>query len=92
MILKEIFVVRMLPLKLQACRKYRYSNSIQDEHEQKLFTKVDHLREARQYLIHLMSSHSLFVDKDSGGLPNGDKRLLEEIEMFFRTLTVEDDR
>ncbi|KAK1593013.1 hypothetical protein Q3G72_034425 [Acer saccharum] len=71
---------------LQACRKYRYTNtSIDDEHEEKMFTKVDDLGQVRQYLIHLMSSQSLCVD-------NGDKRLLEEIEMFFRTLPVEDDR
>ncbi|KAK2641672.1 hypothetical protein Ddye_023435 [Dipteronia dyeriana] len=70
---------------LQACRKYRYTNTSQDEHEEKMFTKVDGLGQVRQYLIHLMSSQSLCAD-------NGDKRLLEEIEMFFRTLTVKDDR
>ncbi|KAL5849112.1 hypothetical protein ACOSQ3_007178 [Xanthoceras sorbifolium] len=78
---------------LQACRKYRYTNSSQDEHEEKKYMQVEDLGEVGRYLIHLISSQSSSsVDKDSRGLPNGDKRLLEEIEMFFRTLTAEDDR
>lgn len=81
-----MFEKRYTALKLQACRKYMYTNSSQGEQEQKQSIKVKDQRESRQYLIQLMSG------KDSRGLSNGDDRLLEEVEMFFRTVSVEDDR
>ncbi|KAK9177843.1 hypothetical protein WN943_027032 [Citrus x changshan-huyou] len=78
---------------LQACRKYVYTNCTQDEHTNKhlykTFTKLDDLGEVREYLIHLMSSQSS-MEKNCRGLQNGDKELLEEIEMFFRSLTVKE--
>lgn len=78
----------MLHSVLQACRKYVYTNSTQDDRKDEqvaqMFTALDDLGEVREYLIHLMSSESS-IDKDSGGLKNGQNGLLEEIEMFFRT-------
>ncbi|KAJ0035927.1 hypothetical protein Pint_25562 [Pistacia integerrima] len=68
---------------LLACRKYMYSNSTQedswDEHAEKKFTAVHDLREVRVYLIHLMSSQLSMKSE------NGDMRLLEELETFFRS-------
>lgn len=70
-----------------------YANSTKDDHTDKhlykKFTKLDDLVEVREYLIHLMSSQPS-VGKNSSGLQNGDKELLEEIEMFFRSLTVKE--
>lgn len=78
---------------LQACRKYMYTNNTKDDHTDKhlykKFTKLDDLVEVREYLIHLMSSQRS-MEKNSSGLQNGDKELLEEIEMFFRSLTVKE--
>lgn len=53
-------------------------------------TVADDLGEVCAYLIHLMLSEAP-LDADSMGLQTEKRRLLEEIEMFFRTLTVEDD-
>ncbi len=61
-----------------------------DEDMKKTATHPDDLGEVCEYLIHLMSSESS-LDMDSKGLHCGNKRLLEEIDLFFRTLTLEDD-
>ncbi|MBA0764628.1 hypothetical protein Gotri_013959 [Gossypium trilobum] len=68
----------------QACRKRMYNNSKghrTDKHDQKSVTWSDDVGEICEYLIHLMVSSS---DTNSGN-----KRLLQEIEMFFRSLTEE---
>ncbi|KAM3756392.1 hypothetical protein ACB098_02G108200 [Castanea mollissima] len=79
---------------LQECRKHKYADNTQDhradKHMKKMATTPDDLEEVCEYLIHLMSSDSS-LDMDSKGLHCGNKRLLEEIELFFRTLTWEDD-
>ncbi|GAV58983.1 hypothetical protein CFOL_v3_02516 [Cephalotus follicularis] len=79
---------------LQACRKRlvtdnsRYDN--RDEQVEKMVPIPDDLAEACEYLIHLMSSDSsLYMDHRES--KTRDKRLLEEIEMFFRILTVDND-
>ncbi|CAB4293776.1 unnamed protein product [Prunus armeniaca] len=76
---------------LQACRKQKYTDNSQDEsakeHKKKAVAILDDMGEGCEYLIHLMSSESC-LDRDSGGLNFGDKRLLEEIELFFKTSTV----
>ncbi|XP_022722512.1 protein PRD1 isoform X2 [Durio zibethinus] len=72
---------------LQACRKRIYNNSkehIKDKHVQKIVSSSDDLGEVCEYLIHLMMSES------SSDTNSGNKRLFEEIEMFFSTLTLED--
>lgn len=69
-----------------------YTNNLQDEHMEKHTEKkmtTDDLAGICEYLIHLMSSQPS-IDKEYGGSSNGDKRLLHEIELFFRTTTVED--
>ncbi|CAL8992255.1 unnamed protein product [Prunus brigantina] len=74
----------------QACRKQKYTNNSQDEsaidHKKKAFAILDDMGEVCEYLIHLMLSDSCL--ETSGGLNVGDKRLLEEIELFFKNLTV----
>ncbi|BBG93462.1 putative recombination initiation defect 1, partial [Prunus dulcis] len=76
---------------LQACRKQKYTDNSQDEsakeHKKKAVAILEDMGEVCEYLIHLMSSESC-LDRDSGGLNFGDKRLLEEIELFFKTSTV----
>ncbi|XWS09250.1 hypothetical protein CRYUN_Cryun40dG0069900 [Craigia yunnanensis] len=66
---------------LQGCRKRMYNNikeHIMDKHVQKMVSSSDDLGEVSDNLIHLMSRS--FSDTNSG-----DKRLFEEIEMFFST-------
>ncbi|TYI38348.1 hypothetical protein ES332_A02G020300v1 [Gossypium tomentosum] len=68
----------------QACRKRMYNNSKEhttDKNDQKSVTWSDEVGEICEYLIHLMVSSS---DTNSGN-----KRLFQEIEMFFRSLTEE---
>ncbi|PRQ38312.1 hypothetical protein RchiOBHm_Chr4g0412451 [Rosa chinensis] len=77
---------------LQVCRKQKYTDNTKDDGAQEhgeVISNLDDLGEVCEYLIRLMSSGSS-LDKDSGGSHLGDKRLLEEIELFFRTLTVQD--
>ena len=67
---------------LQGCRKRMYNNSkehVMDKHVQKIVSSSDDLGEVCDYLIHLMMSQS------SSDTNSGDKRLFEEIEMFFST-------
>ncbi|XP_017975720.1 PREDICTED: protein PRD1 isoform X1 [Theobroma cacao] len=71
---------------LQACRKRMYNNTeehLMDKHVQKIVSSSDDLGEVCEYLIHLMMSQS------SSDANSGNKRLFEEIEMFFSTSTVE---
>ncbi|GLT71030.1 hypothetical protein SLA2020_430750 [Shorea laevis] len=79
---------------LQAHRKHLNADNAPDdradEHVKKIITTPDDMGEVREYLVYLMSSKSS-LDMDSRGLDFGKKRLLEEIELFFRTITVEDD-
>lgn len=81
-------------LDLQACRKHMYIDNNEGdcakEHIKKAVTVSDDLEEVFAYLIYLMSSAS-FQNGDSQGSHFGNKSLLEEIEMFLRTSTVEDD-
>ena len=72
--------------KMQACRKHIYSgDDSQDESREENTGKVtampDDLGKACEFLIHLMSSNP--------SAHKGNKRLLEEIEMFSRSLTRE---
>ena len=84
----------MILLILQECRKHKYADNTQDDgadkHMKKMATTPHDLEEVCEYLIHLMLS-DLSLDMDSRGLHCGNTRLLEEIELFFRTLTLEDD-
>lgn len=79
---------------LQAHRKHLNADNAPDdradEHVKKIITTPDDMGEVREYLVFLMSSKSS-LDMDSRGLDFGKKKLLEEIELFFRTITVEDD-
>ncbi|KAG6731064.1 hypothetical protein I3842_01G111200 [Carya illinoinensis] len=81
---------------LQACRQYLYADITQDdqsdEHVKKTGTTSNDVEEVCEFLIYLMSSESS-PDMDSRGshIAIGNKQLLEEIELFCRTLTVEDD-
>ncbi|KAH7521537.1 hypothetical protein FEM48_Zijuj07G0044100 [Ziziphus jujuba var. spinosa] len=79
---------------LKACRKRMYIDNNEGdcakEHIKKAVTVSDDLEEVCAYLIYLMSSAS-FQNGDSQGSHFGNKSLLEEIEMFLRTSTVEDD-
>ncbi|XP_004298232.1 PREDICTED: protein PRD1-like [Fragaria vesca subsp. vesca] len=77
---------------LQVCRKQKYTDNSKDEGGQEhreVIGNLDDLGEVCEYLIRLMSSESS-LDIDSGGSHLEDKRLLEEIELFFRALTVQD--
>ncbi|XP_024192213.1 protein PUTATIVE RECOMBINATION INITIATION DEFECT 1 isoform X2 [Rosa chinensis] len=77
---------------LQVCRKQKYTDNTKDDVAQEhrvVISNLDDLGQVCEYLIRLMSSESS-LDKDSGGSHLGNKRLLEEIELFFRTLTVQD--
>ncbi|CAK7348931.1 unnamed protein product [Dovyalis caffra] len=78
---------------LQECRKHVYSedsqNDCTDEQIQKRSIIKDDLGEVCEYLIRVMSS-ATSLDVDCGGLQSS-QRLLEEIEMFFKTSIVEDD-
>ncbi|KAI4317408.1 hypothetical protein L6164_025277 [Bauhinia variegata] len=75
---------------IQVRRKCMYTNNGQDSlatESQKVLTNPSDLGEVCEYLFHLMASEThLGMDSDWGN-----KRLYEEIELFFRTLTVDDD-
>ncbi|XP_040996835.1 protein PUTATIVE RECOMBINATION INITIATION DEFECT 1 isoform X3 [Juglans microcarpa x Juglans regia] len=79
---------------LQACRQHLYADIAQDdesdEHVKKTATTPNDVEEVCEFLIYLMSSESS-PDMDSRGshIGIGNKQLLEEIELFSRTLTVE---
>lgn len=60
-----------------------------EEHVKKMATTPDDLGEVCEYLIRLISAESTLTD--SRGLDFRNTRVLEEIELFFRTLTMEDD-
>lgn len=77
---------------MQVCRKQKHTDNTWDEGAQehkKVVGILDDLGEVCEYLICLMSSESS-LDMDSGGSHLRNKRLLEEIELFFRILTVQD--
>lgn len=71
-----------------------YTNNAQDglpsEPIKKVLATPYDLGDVCRYLLDLMSSET-YVDMDSWGCQTGSKRLLEEIELFFSTLTVDDD-
>ncbi|KAL5542709.1 hypothetical protein UlMin_010419 [Ulmus minor] len=76
---------------LQVCRKRLYTDNrkgdYEDEHIKKGVTISDDLGEIREYLMYLMSSEN----KNSRGLYLENNSLLEEIELFFTTLTIQED-
>ena len=94
MIANNFNYIFMILLILQECRKHKYADNTHDDradkHMKKMATTPNDLEEVCEYLIHLMLS-DLSLDMDSRGLHCGNTRLLEEIELFFRTLTLEDD-
>lgn len=71
-----------------------YTNNDQDglpnEPIKKVLTTPYDLGDVCQHLIDLMSSET-YLDLDSSGFHMGSRRLLKEIEVFFSTLTVDDD-
>lgn len=77
---------------LQVCRKRKYSGNSRGESAEeykkkaKAVTVMDDMGEVCEFLIDLMASESS-LDRDPGGLQVGDKRLLEEVELFFKTQT-----
>ncbi|KAK8571600.1 hypothetical protein V6N13_047267 [Hibiscus sabdariffa] len=76
--------ITSLNIVFQACRKRMYNNGqehITDEHDRGSVTRSDGLAEVCEYLIHLMESQS------SPYTNAGNKRLSDEIEMFFCSLT-----
>ncbi|KAL1350072.1 hypothetical protein HN51_026526 [Arachis hypogaea] len=75
---------------LQECRKHIYTNSecLPSEPIKQVLTTPYDLGDVYSYLIDLMSSET-YIDMDSWGFHVGNKRLLEEIELFLRTLTVD---
>ncbi|CAJ2668133.1 unnamed protein product [Trifolium pratense] len=79
---------------LQECRKHMYTNNAQEslpsEPIKKVLTMPYNLGDVCRYLIDLMSAET-YLDTDSRGFNMGSKRLLEEIELFFSALTVDDD-
>ncbi|KAE9585744.1 hypothetical protein Lalb_Chr24g0394531 [Lupinus albus] len=80
---------------LQECRKCIYSHNVQEglpnDPIKKVHTTPYDLGEICSYLIDLISSET-YLDKDTWGFhTSSKKRLLEEIEAFFSTLTVDDD-
>ncbi|KAM1049872.1 hypothetical protein ACFX11_031935 [Malus domestica] len=86
---EQIAIVNQL---LQVCRKQKYSGNSRGESGEegkkkaKAATVLDDMGEVCEFLIDLMASEST-LDRDPGGLQVGDKRLLEEIELFFKTQT-----
>jgi hypothetical protein len=78
----------------QECRKRLYTEDCQndctDEKIEKRTVTADDLGEVCEYLIHVMSS-AKSLDVDCGDLQTS-KRLLEEIELFFKTSSKEGDR
>lgn len=84
----------MLFLNLQASRKRLYTNNDQDGVPTVSVKKVltaHNVGEVRGYLIDLMSTQT-YLDMDSWGFHLDNKNLLEEIELFFRTLAVDENR
>ncbi|KAJ6956321.1 protein putative RECOMBINATION INITIATION DEFECT 1 [Populus alba x Populus x berolinensis] len=79
---------------LQECRKRLYTEDCQndctDAKIEKRTITTDDLGEVCEYLIHVMSS-AKSLDVDCGDLQTS-KRLLEEIELFFKTSSKEGDR
>ncbi|XP_027337587.1 protein PRD1 [Abrus precatorius] len=78
---------------LQECRKRMYTNNAHEELPNEPIKKVlpasYDLGDICQYLIDLMSSETC-VGSVSWDFHRGSKKLLEEIELFFSTLTVDD--
>ncbi|PON95525.1 Armadillo-type fold containing protein [Trema orientale] len=78
----------------RACRKRLYTDNTQgdceDEHIKKVVTMSHDLGKVCEHLIYLMSSKSS-QDRFSCESYYSNKRLLEEIELFLRTSTIEDD-
>lgn len=79
---------------LQACRQQLYADITQDdqseEHMKRTATTPNDVEQVCEYLIYLMSTESSPY-MDSRGSRFGNQRLLEEMELFSRILTVEDD-
>ncbi|XP_038715800.1 protein PUTATIVE RECOMBINATION INITIATION DEFECT 1-like isoform X2 [Tripterygium wilfordii] len=79
---------------LQACRKHLHMHNAQCVHAntypKKTVATPEDLGEVHEYLIHLMSSEFL-PDTDSRGREVRDKRLLEEIELFFKAFAVSEN-
>lgn len=85
----------LLSVYLQACRKRMYTDNDQDDLQNgsvnKVLTASYDVGEVSGYLIHLMSSLT-YLDLDSRGFHLSNRKLLEEMELFFKTLTVDDNR
>ncbi|XP_010278448.1 PREDICTED: protein PRD1 isoform X2 [Nelumbo nucifera] len=71
----------------QACRKHVYKDNYQkcntEEHLEKVVAIPDDLSKISEFLLHLISSDCT-EHVASGGVQTSDKKLLEEIEMFFQ--------
>ncbi|KAK7306414.1 hypothetical protein VNO77_44353 [Canavalia gladiata] len=79
---------------LQECRKRIYTNNAQEglpnEPIKKVLAASYDTGDVCQYLIDLLPSET-YLDAISWGFHTGNKKLLEEIELFFSILTVDDD-
>ncbi|KAL2332631.1 hypothetical protein Fmac_013844 [Flemingia macrophylla] len=79
---------------LQECRKRVYSSNAQEGRPNEPIKKVLNasydMGDICEYIIDLMTSEA-YIDTGSWGFHTGSKKLLEEIELFFSTLTVDDD-
>ncbi|CAI8587551.1 unnamed protein product [Vicia faba] len=80
---------------LQECRRHMYSNNnaqdgLPSEPIKKFPAMPYDLGDICRHLIDLMASEA-YLDMDFWGFHMGSKKLLEEIELFFSTLTVDDD-
>lgn len=80
----------------QECRRHMYSNnnaqdSLLSEPIKKVLAMPYDVGDICRHLIDLMASEA-YLDMDFWGFHMGSKRLLEEIELFFSTLNVDDDR
>ena len=64
-------------------------NSLTNESIKKVLSTTYDEGEVCGYLLHLMLSETC-LDMESWGLHSDNKRLIEEIELYFRTLTVDD--
>ncbi|KAG2406917.1 Protein PRD1-like protein [Vigna angularis] len=78
---------------LQECRKRVYTNNAQDdlpnEAIKKVFTASYDTGDICEFLIDLMTSEA-YIDTVSLGFHTGSKKLFEEIEMFYSSLSVDD--